>query len=72
MLAQDYNKFPKKLQFPAYIQAKLDGYRCIYNSKSGTVMSRQNKSFDSIKQTELYKELQNAFKNKNFVMNTIK
>ena len=68
MLAQDYNKFPKKLQFPAYIQAKLDGYRCIYNSKSGTVMSRQNKSFDSIKQTELYKELQNAFKNKNFVL----
>jgi len=68
MLAQDYFKYPHKLQLPAMIQSKLDGFRCIYNNKNGTVMSRQNKSFDAIKQTQLYKDLQSSFKNQNIVL----
>lgn len=57
MLAQDFNKHKNKLIFPAYIQPKLDGYRCIFNSKDKSCNSRQGKEFSIIKQTELYKEL---------------
>lgn len=57
MLAQDFNKHKNKLVFPAYIQPKLDGYRCIFNSKDKLCNSRQGKEFSIIKQTELYKEL---------------
>jgi ATP-dependent DNA ligase len=57
MLAQDFNKHKNKLIFPAYIQPKLDGYRCIFNSKDKSCNSRQGKEFSIIKKTELYKEL---------------
>jgi DNA ligase-1 len=57
MLAQDFNKHKTKLKYPAYIQPKLDGYRCIFNSKDGSCNSRQGKEFSIIKRTELYKEL---------------
>lgn len=57
MLAQDFNKHKIKLKYPAYIQPKLDGYRCVFNSKDGSCNSRQGKEFSIIKGTELYKEL---------------
>lgn len=57
MLAQDINKHRQKLVFPAYIQQKLDGYRMLFNSSNGSCNSRQGKSFDIIKQTQLYNEL---------------
>lgn len=58
MLAQDFNKHKLKLKYPAYIQPKLDGYRCIFNSKDKICNSRQGKEFSIIKQTtQLYKEL---------------
>jgi ATP-dependent DNA ligase len=57
MLAQDFNKHKTKLKYPAYMQAKLDGYRCIFNSKDGSCNSRQGKEFSIIKGTRLYKEL---------------
>ena len=57
MLASDFNKFKHKIQYPVYIQPKLDGYRMIYNSVYKTCNSRQGKSFDAIHKTKLYKEL---------------
>jgi len=57
MLAQDFNKHKSKLKYPAYIQPKLDGYRCIFNSKDKLCNSRQGKEFSIIKGTRLYKEL---------------
>uniref|UniRef100_A0A6C0ALL5 Polydeoxyribonucleotide synthase [ATP] n=1 Tax=viral metagenome TaxID=1070528 RepID=A0A6C0ALL5_9ZZZZ len=57
MLAQDFNKHKTKLKYPAFIQPKLDGYRCIFNSKDKSCNSRQGKEFSIIKRTELYKEL---------------
>lgn len=57
MLAQDFNKHKSKLKYPAYIQPKLDGYRCIFNSKDKSCNSRQGKEFSIIKTTQLYKEL---------------
>lgn len=44
------NKF-KDVTFPCFIQTKLDGYRCIYNSIKGSISSRQGKSFDIVKNT---------------------
>ena len=57
MLAQDFNKHKTKLKYPAFIQPKLDGYRCIFNSKDKSCNSRQGKEFSIIKRTDLYKEL---------------
>jgi len=58
MLAQDYKKQKNKVSFPCYIQPKLDGYRCIYDTKTQTITSRQGKSFEIIKQSgKLYEEL---------------
>lgn len=57
MLASDFQKFKHKINYPAYIQPKLDGYRMIFNTENKTCNSRQGKSFDAIKRTSLYKEL---------------
>ena len=43
MLAHDYNKRGKDIKFPCYVQAKLDGVRCIF--KNGVLTSRQGKVF---------------------------
>jgi DNA ligase-1 len=56
MLAHDYFKHQSKVKFPAFVQSKLDGYRMIYHN--GTCTSRQGTSFDILKETKLYKELQ--------------
>ena len=58
MLANDYHKQKSKLFFPCYIQPKLDGMRLIYNSRDKSVLSRQGKSFDILKQSDLMKELE--------------
>lgn len=57
MLAQDYHKYSKKLQFPCFIQPKLDGYRMIYNPHTKTMTSRTGKSFTVLQGTALDKEL---------------
>lgn len=43
MLAHDFNKRGKDIKFPCYVQAKLDGVRCIF--KNGVLTSRQGKVF---------------------------
>lgn len=58
MLAHDYNKQKKKVIFPCYLQPKLDGYRCIYDTNTKTITSRQGKSFDVLKNSgQLFDEL---------------
>ena len=58
MLAQDFNKHKKKVNYPCYIQPKLDGYRMIYNTSSNSITTRQGKDFIIVKETEiLYREL---------------
>lgn len=57
MLANDYHKQKSKLKFPCYIEPKLDGMRLIYDSNNESVLSRQGKSFDILKESDLMKEL---------------
>ena len=58
MLAQDYSKHKKKVQFPCFIQPKLDGYRMIFNTTTKTITTRQGKEFSIVKQSgQLYNEL---------------
>jgi DNA ligase-1 len=47
MLAQDYTKHKHKIQFPCYVQPKLDGYRAIY--KDGEMWSRQGNAFEIVR-----------------------
>ena len=46
MLAHDYHKQGKKIVFPAYVQAKLDGVRSIYNN--GVMTTRTGKPFTGL------------------------
>jgi ATP-dependent DNA ligase len=65
MLAQEFNKNKKKVVYPVAIQCKLDGYRCIYNSNTNQITTRQGKDFSIItKSGNLYKELQQLNKYK--------
>ena len=58
MLAQDYLKHKNKLNFPCFIQPKLDGYRMIYDSSLKTITTRQGKTFEIVKESKLlYEEL---------------
>lgn len=57
MLAQDFNKHKNKVAFPCYVQAKLDGYRCTFNTTTNMCISRQGKEFDILKNTKLFEEL---------------
>jgi DNA ligase 1 len=47
MLAHSYDDYPHKLSFPAYLQPKLDGIRCLAYMEAGEVklLSRQRKEF---------------------------
>ena len=49
MLAHQYN--PDKIQYPAYIQPKLDGVRCVF-TKDGA-FSRAGNQFQNVKHIEL-------------------
>lgn len=58
MLAQDFSKHKKKVNYPCFVQPKLDGYRMIYNTTSKSITTRQGKEFSIVKQTsKLFKEL---------------
>jgi DNA ligase-1 len=45
MLAHDYNKRGKSIVFPCYVQAKLDGVRCVAVADTKTLYSRNGKAF---------------------------
>lgn len=57
MLANEFGKHKNKIVFPCYMQPKLDGYRCLYNTKTKYCNSRAGKEFDILRKTNLYKEL---------------
>jgi DNA ligase 1 len=40
MLASDYNKHGKKIQFPCMVQPKLDGVRLVFGKKNGRVIMK--------------------------------
>ena len=46
MLAKDFKKEEKKVQYPCFVQPKLDGMRCLKNGLS--MVSRKNKSIDTM------------------------
>jgi len=50
MLAQSYEKHAKKINYPAYVQPKLDGHRCIAIIQDGvcTLWSRTRKPIKSM------------------------
>ena len=58
MLAQDFKNKKNNVKFPVNIQPKLDGFRCIYNTTTGQISTRQGKEYNIVKESgELYKEL---------------
>lgn len=59
MLAHDFKKHKTKVIYPAMVQCKLDGFRCIYNTTTGQISTRTGKEYNIIKQSgKLYEELQ--------------
>lgn len=56
MLAQDYKK-QKNIQFPVFVQPKLDGYRMVYDGISDKMLTRTGKEYDILKNTKLHQEL---------------
>ena len=59
MLAQDYKKQKNKVIYPCFVQSKLDGFRCIYNTTTGQITTRQGKEYNIVKESgKLYEELQ--------------
>lgn len=54
MLAHRYDKHPEKIDFPCYIQPKLDGHRCIAVYEDGKVelFSRQRKRITGLPHVE--------------------
>lgn len=57
MLAQDFSKHSKKLNFPCYIQPKLDGYRMIFDPVNKKAYTRTGEEYPVFYQTKLYKSL---------------
>lgn len=59
MLAQDFKKQKNKVIYPCMVQSKLDGFRCIYNTTTGQISTRQGKEYNIVKESgKLYQELQ--------------
>lgn len=48
MLAQDFKLQSHKIQFPCYIQPKLDGYRAVFDSNKGIMYTRQGQQYTTI------------------------
>jgi DNA ligase-1 len=63
MLADHFSKRGKKISWPAYVQPKLDGFRCLARKRNDevTLWSRKGKVFDVPK--ELIAELNEALEN---------
>jgi DNA ligase-1 len=57
MLAQEFKKHEHKIQYPCYIQPKLDGYRMIYDHILKTCLTRTGKIYNIILKTSLFEEL---------------
>ena len=59
MLAHDFKKHKNKVIYPALVQSKIDGMRCIYNTTTGQISTRRNKEYNIVKESgKLYEELQ--------------
>lgn len=54
MLAHDFQKRSKDIKYPCFVQAKLDGVRCIF--RNGVLTSRQGKVFPNLE--HITKELE--------------
>ena len=63
MLAHKYEKGKTKLNFPVYVQPKLDGIRCIVSKEDGEVVAktRKGRSIDAI--PHILKQLEGFFLN---------
>lgn len=57
MLAHEYFKFKNKLQFPCYIQRKLDGYRLLYDNVTQDMYTRNGKKYTILYNSDLHKQL---------------
>lgn len=57
MLAKDYKKNIKKIKFPAYIQPKLDGYRMIFDGRTGSLTTRTGRKYVSLSGGSLERKL---------------
>lgn len=68
MLAQPYKKHAAKITFPAYVQPKLDGIRCIAILKDGkcTLWSRTRKQINSM--PHIVKEIEDVFKEQDVIL----
>lgn len=68
MLAQAYKKHSSKIKFPAFVQPKLDGIRCIAMVKNGicTLWSRTRKRITSM--PHIVEEIENVFKGQNIIL----
>lgn len=68
MLAHRYDKYPEKIEFPCYIQPKLDGHRCLAVVKDGkaALFSRQRKPITGLPHVEA--ELVRMFPEGRFIM----
>lgn len=68
MLAKSYDKDGHKISYPAYVQPKLDGHRCIAIVQDGvcTLWSRTRKRITGVPHIE--RELEAMFPNENIVL----
>lgn len=68
MLAHGYEKFPHKVRYPALVQPKLDGHRCIAVVQGGkaSLWSRTRKRITGVPHIE--RELETRFSNKDIVL----
>ena len=57
MLAQEFKKQAKKISYPCYMQPKLDGYRMVFDFRSGRCTSRTGKEYNVLYGTQLYQDL---------------
>ena len=68
MLAQKFSEHGHKIKYPCYVQAKLDGIRCIAIVKDGvcTLWSRTRKPITSC--PHIVQELEAAFESKDIIL----
>lgn len=57
MLAQEFKKHKTKVDYPCFVQPKLDGYRMIYDPVSDKMITRTGKYFDILQNTDIHQQL---------------